>query len=82
MDLYKSELFRITYSKPNKRFIVKVVKEEKSYTYLHYIIRKIIVRAETKKKASKRNRLKRQLQLQIAPYERSDREEIISDSTK
>ena len=56
-------LSQITYSKPNKIFIAKVVKEEKSYTYLHYIIWKIIVISETKNKASERNRLKRQFPL-------------------
>ena len=75
-------LLQIAYSKPNKRFTAKVVKEEKCFSYLHYIIRKIIIRAENKKKASEWNRRKRQLPLQIAPLERPDREETIADSLK
>ena len=56
-------MFKIAYSKPNKRFVAKSIKEEKNYEYVKYIFRKIIKRDNTGKKSSKRNGTKRQLSL-------------------
>ena len=74
--------FNICYSKPNKRFIAKPIKEQKNYDYLHYIMRKIIKRASQKRKIGKRKRMKRQLSLTVAPQERPPREETIESKTK
>ena len=35
-------MFKIAYSKPNKWFVAKSVKEQKNYEYVKYIFRKII----------------------------------------
>lgn len=78
----ETPLFKVAYSKPNKRFVAKVVKVDKDYSYLSHITRKILKRAEVKRKASKRSRLKRQLPLKIAPDDRPARAEIIEKSTK
>ena len=75
-------MFKIAYSKPNKRFVVKSVKEEKNYEYIKYIFRKIIKRVNAGKKSSKRNGTKRQLSLRVAPRERPSRDEIIDRSQK
>ena len=34
-------LFSIAYSKPNKRFNAKIIRGEKHYDYVHYVMRKI-----------------------------------------
>ena len=74
-------LFSIAYSKPNKRFTAKIIREDKDYDYVHYIMRKIVKRVSEKKKASEKSRRKRQLPgLTIAPDEWPDREEIIQSS--
>ena len=57
---------KIAYSKPNKRFVAKSVKEEKNYEYVKYIFRKIIKPVNAGKKSSKRNGRKRHLSLQVA----------------
>ena len=74
-------LFSIAYSKPNKRFTAKIIREDKEYDYVHYIMRGIVKRVSVKKEASKKSRRKRQLPgLTIAPDERPDRDEIIQSS--
>ena len=60
--------------------MAKVVKEEKLIDYLFYIMHKVVKRADCNKKASKKNRLKRQSSLQISPVERPDQEEIVEKS--
>ena len=73
-------LFSIAYSKPNKRFTAKIIREDKEYDYVHYM-RRIVKRVSVKKEASKKSRRKRQLPgLTIAPDERPDRDEIIQSS--
>ena len=47
-------LFSIAYSKPNKRFTAKIIREDKDYDYIHYIMRKIVKRVSEKKKVSKK----------------------------
>ncbi|XP_057294360.1 uncharacterized protein LOC130622919 [Hydractinia symbiolongicarpus] len=71
---------RVAYSKPNKRFVAKVVREEKNYEYLTYIVRKILKRTQLKRKATSESRLKRQCSLQIAPEERPPKEKIVEKS--
>ena len=39
------------YSKPNTRFTVKIIREDKDYDYVHYIMQKIVKRVSEKKKA-------------------------------
>ena len=56
-------MFKIAYSKPNKRFVAKSVKVEKDYEYVKYIFCKIIKRVNAGKKSSKRNGTTRQLSL-------------------
>ena len=77
-------LFSIAYSKPNERFTTKIIREDKYYNYVHYIMRKIVKRVSEKKQASKKKpRRKRQLPgLTIAPDEPPDRDEIIQSSQK
>ena len=43
-------MFEIAYSKLNKRFVAKSVKEEKIYEYVKYIFRKIIKRVNVSSK--------------------------------
>ena len=75
-------MFKIAYSKPNKRFVAKSVKEEKNYEYIKYIFRKIIKRVNAGKKSLRRNGTKRQLSLRVGPRDRPSRDEIISRSQK
>ena len=78
----RKPLYSIAWSKPNKRFVAKEIKEEKNYDYLFYILRKIIMRASTKKKVSAKKRSKRTSSFKIAPDDRPDRDEIIENSIK
>ena len=49
-------LFSTAYTtKPNKKFIVKIIRENKDYDYIHYIMRKIVKRVSRKKKATKKD---------------------------
>lgn len=73
----KIPLYQIAYSKPNKRLVAKVVREDKNYEYLTYIVRKILKRSQLKRKAASGTRLKRQCSLQIAPKEQPPKEEIV-----
>ena len=76
-------LFSIVYSKPNKRFTSKIIREEKHYDYVHYVMQKILKRVSEKKKTSKKSRRKRQLLgVTITPDERPNRDEIIQSSQK
>ena len=75
-------LFSTAYSKPNKRFTAKIIREEKHYD-VHYVMRKMVKRVSEKKKTSKKNRRKRQLPgVTITPDERPNRDEIIQSSQK
>ena len=49
-------LFFIAYSKPNKRVTAKIIREDKDYDYVHYVMRKIVKRVSEKKKASKKKK--------------------------
>ena len=51
-------LFSIAYSKPNKRVTAKIIREDKDYDYVHYVMRKIVKRVSEKKKASKKKKKK------------------------
>ena len=62
-------MFKIPYSKINKSFVAKPVKEEKNYEYDKYIFRKIIRRVSVGKKSSRKNGTKSKLSLRIAPSE-------------
>ena len=76
-------LFSIACSKPNQRFTTRIIREEKHYDYVHYVMRKIVKRVSEKKKASKKSRRKRQLPgVTITSDERSNRDEIIHSSQK
>ena len=76
-------LFSIAYSKRNKRFTAKIIREDKEQDYMHYIMQKIVKRVSENKKASKKSRRMRQLPvITIAPDERPDRDEIIQSSQK
>ena len=75
-------LFKIAYSKPNKRFVAKSVKEEKNYDHVKFILKKILTRVNCGKNSNRRIGMKRQLSLKIAPKERPSREDIIDSSIK
>ena len=75
-------MFKIAYSKLNKRFVARSFKEEKNCEYVKYIFRKIIKPVNAGKKSSKRNGTKRHLSLQVAMRERLSRDEIIDRSQK
>ena len=44
-------MFVIAYSKPQKRFRVKIIQEKKDHKYVHYIMRKREKTCERKKKS-------------------------------
>lgn len=73
--------FCVAYSKANKRFVAKAVKNERNYDYIKEIVTEIIKRSAEETKATRKKRLKRQSTLQIAPLERPSREEVIQKST-
>ena len=69
-------LFSIAYSKPNKIFTAKIIRGEKHYDYVHYVMRKI-------RKRQKKSRRKRQLPgVTITPDKRPNHDEIIQSSQK
>jgi hypothetical protein len=78
----RKPLFSISYSKPTKRHVAKIIKEQKREEYLHCITRKVIKRADKRQKISTKKRAKRQLQLKVAPNSEESREQIIDNSTK
>ena len=78
----RQPMYTIAYSKPNKRFVAKIVKVEKTTEYLHFILSKILERADLKFKEPLLERQKRQLSLTLAPEERASRGEIIEESMK
>ena len=47
-------MFKIAYSKPDKWFVAKSVKEEKNYEYFIYIFRKIIKQINARIKVIKK----------------------------
>ena len=49
-------LFSNAYSKPNKRVTAKIIREDKDYDYVHYVMRKIVKRDSETKKASKKKK--------------------------
>lgn len=71
--------FKISYSKPSKRFVAKKVKTEKSYHYLRDIASDIYYRSQSN---NEKDRASRKRSICIAPIERPDREEIIELHTK
>ena len=76
-------MFAITYSKPQKRFCAKIIRQEKDLEYVHSIMQKIEKHKRERKKVYKRSRGKRQLpEYKIAPNEREDRDDIIKASQK
>ena len=76
-------MFAITYSKPQKRFCAKIIRQEKDLEYVHSIMLKIEKHKRERKKVYKRSRGKRQLpEYKIAPNEREDRDDIIKASQK
>jgi len=58
--------FRISYSKPTKRHVAKIVKEVKREDYLFDLMGNIVERAKQQKRVSVENRSKRQLDQKIA----------------
>ena len=75
-------MYKVAYSKVNKRFVAKVVKEEKKLDFIRYIFRKIIKRVQESKPSTRRNGSKLQRSLKRAPEERPSREEVIENFTK
>ena len=75
-------MFKIAYSKPNKWFVAKSVKEQKNYEYVKYIFRKIIKWVNAGKRSSRKNTPKRQLSLLVAPRERPSKGEKVDRSHK
>ena len=75
-------MYKVAYSKVNKRFVAKVVKEDKNFDYIRYIFRKVLKRVQESKRSSRRNGTKRQRMLKRAPEERPSREEVIENSEK
>ena len=75
-------MFKIAYSKPNKWFVAKSVKEQKNYEYVKYIFRKIIKWVNAGKRSSRRNEAKWQLSLLVTPRERPSKGEKVDRSHK
>ena len=73
---------RIAYSRVNKRFVAKPVKEEKNYNYVFYILRKILKRTRVGKKSRRHYGTKKQMTLKRAPKERPPRDEVIETNAK
>ena len=76
------QLFKIAYTKSNRRFVAKSGKEEKKYDHVKYIFKKILKQVNCGKKSNRRSGMKQQLSLKIAPKERPYREDIIDSSIK
>ena len=62
-------LFKIAYSRSNKRFVAKSVNEEKKNDLVKYIFKKILKRVNCGEKSNCRSGMKRQLSLKSAPKE-------------
>ena len=63
-------LFKIAYSRSNKRFVAKSVNEEKKNDLVvKYIFKKILKHVNCGKKSNCRSGMKRQLSLKSAPKE-------------